>query len=83
MRLGVCLCHIPGILNCFLQYIEMTQALIRSKVILFTQNPHFAITVECYCKVWILSKNCDLRIRKYLRHFDVLQRTIKNHLKMA
>jgi len=61
----------------------MTQALIHSKVIICTQNPHFAVTLECYFKVWILIKNCDLRISKGLRHFDVLRRTVKNPLKMA
>jgi len=38
---------------------------------------------NCCYKVWILYKNCDLRINQCLCHFDLLQKTAKNSLKMA
>jgi hypothetical protein len=61
----------------------MTQALTDSKITVFTQNPHFKVAFKCYCKMWILCENYNLRINKCLYHFDVLQKTVKNPRNMA
>jgi len=47
------------------------------------KNTHQCRDLNCYYKVWILCKNCDLRISKYLCHFDVLTKTVKYSLKMV
>ena len=39
--------------------------------------------INWYYKGWISCKNCDLGTDKCLCHFDVLQKAVKNSLKMT
>jgi len=63
----------------------MTMFLSVNTCLIFSSLKYFNINqcrdLSCYYEVWILCKNCDLRISKCWCHFDVLQKTVKHSLK--